>query len=131
MGDTRTPDSYDTLQDGLSARQKQMIHWLADGLTVAEIAGRFRMPQTVVLREVEALRGAFGARTDAQLVGIAYEAGMFERVRAPWASERDPRGRDVPQVPRLAGLTPKPRATAGDARLIAEWLEAGFVGVQR
>jgi DNA-binding CsgD family transcriptional regulator len=131
MGNTRTPDSYDTLQDGLSARQKQMVHWLADGLTVAEIAGRFRMPQAAVLHEVVALREAFGARTDAQLVGIAYEAGMFERVRAPWASERDPRGRNVPEVPRLAGLTPKPRATAADARVIAARLEAGFAGVQR
>lgn len=111
----------------LTPRQRQMLHWLADGLTVADIATRFRMPQVKVMQEVEALRKAFGARTDAQLVGIGHELGLLRPARPPWAAERDPRGRDV-EPPKLEGLTPKPRATAADARAIAARLEAGFAG---
>lgn len=124
MADTQTPGST---APELTARQRQMLHWLSDGLTVAEIAARFRMRQGEVLQEVEGLRVVFGARTDAQLVGIAHEAGLLVPARLPWASEKDRRGRDV-EVARFEGLTSKPRATAADARLIAARLEAGFAG---
>lgn len=101
---------------------------IVDGLTVEQIATRLGLTPHPVRTRIGRLRRLFDADTTAQLVHRAHVLGLFQvpRPRAPYVHLV---GDDVaPVIERGPVLSPKPRATAVDARLIAARLEASFRG---
>jgi DNA-binding NarL/FixJ family response regulator len=69
--------------DQLTAREREVVSLVASGMSNEEIAGRIYISQSTVKTHVARAMTKLGARDRAQLVVIAYEAGL---VRPGWAS---------------------------------------------
>ncbi|HEX8005398.1 MAG TPA: response regulator transcription factor [Trebonia sp.] len=69
--------------DELTAREREVVSLVASGLSNEEIAGRIYVSQSTVKTHVARAMTKLAARDRAQLVVIAYEAGL---VRPGWAS---------------------------------------------
>jgi DNA-binding NarL/FixJ family response regulator len=68
--------------DELTAREREVVSLVASGLSNEEIAGSIYVSQSTVKTHVARAMAKLGARDRAQLVVIAYEAGL---VRPGWA----------------------------------------------
>jgi DNA-binding NarL/FixJ family response regulator len=70
--------------DDLTQREREVVAWAAEGLSNEEIAVKLYMsPSTAKTHALRAM-GKLGARDRAQLVAIAYQAGL---VRPGWNAE--------------------------------------------
>lgn len=72
--DTATPD--ERLVDLLTAREREAVTLVADGLSNTEIAERWYVSQTTVRTHVSRAMTKLDARDRAQLVVIAYRSGL-------------------------------------------------------
>ena len=84
--------------EGLTDREREVLAEVAAGLSNDEIAGRLHMSPTTAKTHVSRAMTKLGARDRAQLVVIAYEAGLIrpgdravpENDETPWPNSRSP-----------------------------------------
>jgi DNA-binding NarL/FixJ family response regulator len=80
-GRAKTPPATARL-DALTGREREIVAVVAEGLSNDEIAGRLFLSPATVKTHVNRAMTKLGARDRAQLVVLAYEAGL---VRPGWA----------------------------------------------
>jgi DNA-binding NarL/FixJ family response regulator len=74
--DDRRPAPTSHLLDGLTEREREIVALVATGLSNADIAGRLTLSPLTVKTHVNHAMTKLGARDRAQLVVIAYQAGL-------------------------------------------------------
>jgi DNA-binding CsgD family transcriptional regulator len=85
----------------LTAREREVMAWVAEGHSNEEIAGRLVASPQTVRTHVHSAMTKLGARDRAQLVAIAYQSGLMQV--APPSRLSPP-----PGSPATAGADPTP-----------------------
>jgi DNA-binding NarL/FixJ family response regulator len=74
------------IEAGLTPREEEVLHLMADGLSQQEIAAQLVLSPRTVGKHIEHILGKLRARSRAEAVAIAYKSG-FHPIPPPFASD--------------------------------------------
>jgi DNA-binding NarL/FixJ family response regulator len=111
----RSPADLPTELSELTAREREVVGLVADGLSNAEIAERLVVTPSTAKTHVSRASRKLGARDRAQLVVYAYESGLVRARSWPRAAHHGAAGVVEPGAPRHRTIEHRTRATT-DAR---------------
>jgi len=98
----RRPPRRPEAREPLTARERDVLAWLATGRCNKEIAQRLRISLRTVKNHVHSILAKLGAGRRREALRTAYELGLFEDSAIPW---REP--------PSLPGRPPEPPRSPG------------------